>query len=122
MSNHVSWLLELSLKEGEYDNLIALMEEMVSATQADEPGALNYEWSVSTDKQSCHIYERYADSAATMVHLGNFGTKFAGRFMSILTPTRFTVYGSPNDTVLGALKSMGVVHMPSIGGFTRYGD
>ena len=122
MSDHVFWLLELSIKEGEYDNLIALMEEMVSATQVDEPNTLNYEWSVSADKQTCHLYERYADSAAAMVHLGNFGKKFARRFTSILTITRITLYGSPHETVLNALKPMGVVYMTSIGGFVRYGE
>ena len=119
MSDHVAWLLELTIKPGEFDNFKALMEEMVAATQANEPGALKYEWSVNEDNTVCHIYERYADSAATMIHLGTFGEKFAGRFMSVLTPTRFMLYGSPDEQVKSALAGLKPVSMTSIGGFAR---
>lgn len=66
MSDAVHWLLALNIKEGELDNFKALVKEMVDATKANEPGTLNYEWFVSDDEKTCHIYERYADSAATM--------------------------------------------------------
>lgn len=119
MSNAVHWMLETKIKEGEYDNLITLMNEMVEATEANESGTVNYEWFVSDDKSACHIYERYIDSAATMVHLGNFGAKFAKRFMGCLQPTRMTVYGDPDETVRNALATMGAVHMDFVGGFAR---
>ena len=121
MSEQVTWVLQLAIKEGQYDNLVALMDEMVAATKADEPGALSYEWSANEDKTMCHIYERYADSAATMVHLGNFGSKFMKRFFSILETTGMAVYGSPNDDVKKALSGLNPVYMHSIGGFTRHG-
>lgn len=44
MSEHVHWLLEVAIKPGERDAFIAWMHEMVTATQANEPEALNYEW------------------------------------------------------------------------------
>ena len=121
MSEQVAWVLQMSVKEGQYDNLVALMNEMVAATEADEPRALSYEWSVSEDKTVCHLYERYADSAATMVHLGNFGRKFMKRFFSILKVTHVPVYGSPNDEVKQAMATLNPVYMGSIGGFTRHG-
>ena len=119
MTNNVYWLLELSIKDGELDNFTALMQEMVGATQNDEPGALNYEWWLSDDKSTCHIYERYADSDATMIHLGNFGGKFAERFMGCVDPTRFMVYGNANGQVKEALAAFGAVYMQSFGGFHR---
>lgn len=119
MSNNVHWLLELNIKEGELDNFKVLMKEMVETTQGNESEALIYEWFISEDDKTCHIYERYADSAATMVHLGTFGEKFAERFMASLEPTRFVVYGSPSDEVRAALAGFGAVHMSEIGGFAR---
>jgi hypothetical protein len=95
------------------------MEEMVEATQADELNAMNYEWFITEDDKSCHIYERYSDSAAVMTHLGNFGAKFAGRFMAALKPTRIMVYGDASDEVKAALSGLGAVHLTFIGGFTR---
>ena len=119
MSNNVYWVLELAIKPGEFDNFKALLNEMVKATQANEPNALNYEWFISKDNKSCHIYERYVDSAAVMTHLGTFGQKFAERFMAALEPTRFTVYGNPSDEVIKALSGFGPVYMAPIGGFAR---
>ncbi len=119
MSDNVHWLLDLNIKDGKLDDFKAVMNEMIEATRANEPGTLNYEWFISEDGKSCHIYERYVDSAATMIHLGSFGEKFAERFLAALEPTRFMVYGNPNDEVRAALVGFGAVHMSQIGGFAR---
>jgi quinol monooxygenase YgiN len=119
MSSNVSWMLELEVQPGREDDLKALMAEMVGATQADEPGALSYAWSTSADGKRCHIYERYADSAAALTHVRTFGERFAGRFLEILKPTRFVVYGSPDAAVKGALADFHPVYMQDLGGFTR---
>ena len=119
MTGHVYWILNLGIKDGKYGELESLMAEMVDATKAHEPGALNYEWSVSEDKKTCHIFERYEDSDATMVHMGNFGKKFAGRFMEVFSPKSVNLYGDPSEKVVKALAAMGAVKMTSIGGFSR---
>lgn len=41
MRSDVCWMLELEVQEGREDNFGVLMAEMVSATQANEPGTLN---------------------------------------------------------------------------------
>jgi quinol monooxygenase YgiN len=119
VSNSVSWLLEFAIKDGQRDNFDALLKEMIEATQANEPGALNYEWFINPDGKNGQIYERYTDSAATMAHLGGFGEKFAERFLAVLDPTKFFVYGSPSDDVKAALEAFGPVYMKDLGGFTR---
>ncbi len=119
MSNIVHWVLELNIKEGELENFKALMSEMVEAAQANEPGTTNYEWFISEDQKTCHICERYVDSAATLAHLASFGQNFAERFMAALEPTRFVVYGNPNSEVREALAGLGAVHMAQIAGFAR---
>ena len=119
MSDNVYWLLEVSIKPGEFDGFKALMKEMVEPTQANEPNTLNYEWAISEDNQTCHLYERYADSAATMTHLATFGEKFAERFMAAIEPTRFMVYGNPSNDVKEALSGFGAVFMAPFGGFAR---
>ncbi len=119
MSDHVHWLLEVTIKPGERDTFIALMREMVTTTQANEPGTLNYEWFISEDETSCKIYERYTDSAAVMTHLASFGANFADRFLAASEPTRFVVFGDPTEEVREALGGFGAVFMAQIGGFTR---
>ena len=119
MSIAVSWVLELNVKDGQLDTFKALAQEMSEATQADEPGATHYEWFAGDDGNTVHLYERYADSAATMVHLGNFGAKFAERFLGCVDPQRLMVYGDPSAEVRGALAGLGAVHMTQFAGFAR---
>lgn len=119
MTKHVYWILELSIKDGHLDQLKEIMEEMSTATKKDEPYALNYEWWISEDESACHIFERYEDSAAVMVHLGNFGSKFMERFMSHVDPTGFKVYGDASDEVKAALTGFGPQFLTQLGGFTR---
>ena len=111
--------LELSLKPGHEAKLAALVSEMVAATSANEAGTLSYEWSLSADGATCHIFERYADSAAVLTHLGAFGEKFAGRFLELLTPVRCSVYGSPSPEVKEGLAVLNPVYMRPVGGFNR---
>jgi quinol monooxygenase YgiN len=119
MSDAVSWVLELSVKDGQLDTFKALAREMSETTQADEPGATHYEWFIDADGKTIHICERYADSAATMVHLGNFGAKFAERFLACVDPARLMVYGDPSEEVRGALAGLGAAHMTQFAGFAR---
>ena len=118
MSKVVSWNLQLAVRDGRLDDFRSLMKEMVESTRA-EAGAQAYEWFISEDGTTCHLYERYADSAATMVHLGAFGSKFAERFLSCVEPTGFSVYGDPSDDVRGVLDGFGAVYLGPFGGFAR---
>ncbi len=119
MHHHVYWVLELTVHEGQDDAFAALMHEMIAATRANEPGALNYEWSFSEDGRRCHVFERYVDSDATMTHLAAFGRHFAERFTAMTTVDRFTVYGHANDTVRAAPAPFGATFLNPVDGFAR---
>ena len=119
MTENVSWLLQTTINEGKIEEFKTLMTDMVNATNEFEPGALNYEWYTNTENTTCHIYERYENSAATLTHLTNFGEKFAERFMGLVTPTGISVYGNPSTEVREGLKNFGAVHYNQIGGFRR---
>ena len=86
MSDHILAVSELTIKPGELENFRALIGELVAATQAKEPDTLCYEYYISPDGKQCHIYERYADSAAVMTHMQNFAA-FAERFMAAIQMT-----------------------------------
>lgn len=114
-----AWMLEMQVQEGREDDVRALMEEMVEATRANEPGTLNYEWSFSEDGRVCHLYERYADSEAAMIHGGTFAARFAGRFLEVLTPTRFVFYGTPDREVIEAAAPFNPIVLKPAAGVTR---
>jgi quinol monooxygenase YgiN len=58
------WVFEFAIIPGRFEDLKTLMAAIVDATQKNEPGTLNYEWAISDERQVCHVYERYQDSAA----------------------------------------------------------
>jgi quinol monooxygenase YgiN len=119
MDEQVSWVIELAVKPGELDTFKELMEEMVEGTSA-EPNTLGYEWFITDDGGTVHIYEKYADSEAMISHVNGFLEKWAGRFMGCVEPTRFVVYGNPNDAAKELLAGFGPVHMGNWGGFARH--
>ena len=119
MSERVSWMLHMQVRDGHAEALRALIPEMVQATEADEPGTLAYEWYLSADGATCHLYECYAHSAAAMVHVGNFGAKFAERFLAALAPTELTLYGPASPALREALAGFGAVLLAEAGGFRR---
>lgn len=118
MANQISWVLSVAVKNGELDNFRTLMQEMVTSTR-DEPGAQGYEWFIDPTESTVEIYERYADSEATMTHLGNFGANFAERFLSSVDPVSLHVYGDPSDEVKEILDGFGAAYLGSFGGFFR---
>jgi quinol monooxygenase YgiN len=117
MSENVYWVFELAINSGRFEDLKTLAAEMVEATQHNEPGTLNYEWAISDDRQVCHIYERFQDSAAAVTHVQSFGANFAARFMEVLKPSRLVVYGAPSAQVKDALAGLNPIYMSAFGGF-----
>ena len=117
MSGAVRWLVELTIKDGQFENFKALMKDMVEAVQT-EAGATHYEWFISEDNKTFHVYERYVDSAAVLTHAETFAA-FSERFLSIVEPTRLVVYGEPSAEVRAGLKAFDPVYMAQTGGFAR---
>lgn len=119
MNENVYWVLELAVRPEQLNDFRTLMQEMVAAADTNEPGTLNYEWNISDEGTVCHIYVRYENPAAVMLHMASFGTKFTGRFAALAQITRFVVYGAPSAEVKAALDPYGAVYLASFGGFKR---
>lgn len=119
MTQNISWMFELTLNEGQIDNLKKIMAEMVEVTKANEQGTISYEWTISEDQKKCHINERYRDSEATLTHLATFLSQYAAKLMEFGTATRFVVYGNPDEEVKKILEGFNAIYMLPIGGFTR---
>lgn len=118
MSSTISWNLQMSVREGHLNDARELMSEMVVATR-EESGAQGYEWFLSADGKSCHINERYADSEAVIIHLSNFSSTFADRFLACFEPTSLSVYGEPSAQARAALDGLGAAYLGWLGGFNR---
>ncbi|MFD5177076.1 putative quinol monooxygenase [Nocardia sp. NPDC058379] len=54
------------------DEFTKRAEDAVAAAR-DEAGTLRYDWFLSEDGTRCVVEEKYTNSAAVLVHLGNVG-------------------------------------------------
>jgi hypothetical protein len=108
----------MSVRDGRLKDVNDLMSEMVASTE-EEPGTQGYEWYLSEDSEICHINERYTDSEAVMAHFGNFGSKFADRFLGCFEPISLSVYGEASSEVRAALDGFGAAYLGWLGGFNR---
>jgi quinol monooxygenase YgiN len=117
MNAEISWLLEVEVLPGKLDDFRAVARDLIVNT-TPEPDTLDYEWNLSPDGTTCHIFERYKDSAATLKHVEGFG-KFAARFLAACRPKSFSVYGQPSPEAKAALADLGPVYFSPLGGFSR---
>ena len=117
MSEKISWVLEVAILPGKLDDFRAVVRDLVASTR-NEPGTLIYEYFLTADGTTCHIYERYKNSAAVIAHVQTFG-RFAEKFMQASRPTHFYVYGAPTDEAKAAIADLGPVYFPQMDGFSR---
>jgi quinol monooxygenase YgiN len=117
MSTEISWVFEAAVKSDSLDDYRALAHEISADNQAAEHDQLNFEWFV--DGNDIHIYERYKDSAAAVLHVQRFVENFASRFLSLCTPTRMSVYGNPSDELRTALTDFHPRYLETLAGYAR---
>jgi quinol monooxygenase YgiN len=120
MNDQVSWVLEVDVKPGQLDRFRALMDEMVARTSEEET-TLGYEWFISDDGGTVHVYEKYADSDAMVAHVRGFLANWATPLLEIVEVTRFTVYGDPSAEARTLLDGFGARYLGPLGGFSRTG-
>ncbi|MEH6836451.1 MULTISPECIES: putative quinol monooxygenase [Falsihalocynthiibacter] len=113
----VHWHITMTVNEGKAEAAKPLIDRMVAATMANEPDALIYDYMGEGDL--IHITERYADNAAAMTHMGNFGANFAGEFMETFSVNSVVVYGPAGDDLKEVLAPFSPTYLPQIGGFSR---
>jgi quinol monooxygenase YgiN len=110
--SEIAWLFELEVSPENQKALEELVPEMVAETRKTESGSRAYQTYIGEGGKVC-VYERYDNSDAALEHMKNFGEKFAGRFMALVTPVRFTLLGTPSAALMEAVGPIGaVVHAP----------
>lgn len=117
---HVSWMFELAVNEGRAGDLRALMTEMAQATEQNEPRTLEYEWYLDEDGRRLHLWERYVDAEAALLHLRTFEQRFARRFFDVLRPERITLYGDEVEAIRAAMGELRPPVMVRAAGFSRH--
>jgi quinol monooxygenase YgiN len=118
MTNNVYWVIKAEIVEGQLAALRAIAPKFCEMTKT-EPGAIAYEWSLSADEKTVHIYERYEDSDAALAHLGNVGPHLPELMGVIILPTAIECYGAASDAFKEALKDFPMIYFDQFDGFGK---
>jgi quinol monooxygenase YgiN len=119
MKSHVSWIVKIGIKDGKLSDFNSFMTDMIKETKNNELETQSYEWYFNEEQTECHIYEKYTDSAAAMIHLNSFGDNFAERFTALVDPIGVTIYGDASSSVKEALSGFSPNSFSHVAGFTR---
>ena len=111
--SEIFWIYEVAITPGKLDDFISVAHDLM-ATMEQEPGTLEYRYSLNADRTVCHIYERYRDSEGLLAHAENFGRAYSERFMQACAPSRFSVYGIPRDDAKALLGQYGAAFFSNI--------
>ncbi|MBG9995800.1 antibiotic biosynthesis monooxygenase [Pseudoalteromonas sp. NZS127_1] len=118
MKNHVTWTVQGQIKEGKYDEFLLVMAQLIASAKS-EAGTLIYEWTVSEDKRSVHIYERYQDEDAAKTHLAGWA-KSGPLFLSVVDMDKVTVFSQLSEEFAQAFAGPSTVFMKPVGGFVKF--
>lgn len=119
LDENIFFIVEVQIKPNQFENFLKVAREMSEVVKSREPGALNYEWTISPDSTKCYILERYASTEAAMVHMKVFEEEFAEKFNEVVQMTGFTVYGKPGPELIKALGAAAEKSRVPVAGFAR---
>jgi quinol monooxygenase YgiN len=115
----VHFNVNLAIHEGKLDAFQKIAETMIAGTQK-EPGALAYEWHLSSDKTQCRVIETYADANAVQAHIdGPVVQQLVPRILENATLNGFEVYGDPGPIATEMLAGIGAKIFPLWRGLNR---
>jgi quinol monooxygenase YgiN len=118
MADDLFWVFTLNVEPGKFAEFRSLVADIVAASR-EEPGTLAYQYSVSADEKTVHIFERYRDSDAFVAHVEQTFGRYAERFLQLVTIASLVVYGNPNDSARKALDTFNATYMTLFDGFAR---
>lgn len=119
MSSCVNWTVVAVVPAENREAWEALAAEMAAATEESEPGTLIYEWFWNEAGDRSTVVERYADSGAGMVHLGNLQAKFLERMSALGEVVQIDFYGPASEELRAAMSEFGAVFHSRFAGFGR---
>ena len=116
-ADDIHWSITMTVNDGMAEKVVPLVPRMSEATMANEPDALIYEYMQSGDQ--VHIYERYADNEAAVLHMSNFGANFADEFFAVFDVQSIAIYGPAGDDLKAVFEAANPAYLDKVAGFAR---
>jgi quinol monooxygenase YgiN len=114
----VTLLAEIDIEPGRLAEFKAVVAEMVASVQANEPGAMRYDWYLSEDGTRDWNVEVFSDSEAVVAHMANVA-ELVPRLTAVATFRRVEVLGDLSEAGMAALGDLARDTLSRLGGVTR---
>lgn len=115
----VHFNVNLTIHPGKLEAFQAIAETMTAGTQK-EPGALAYDWHLSSDRTQCRLIETYSDANAVQAHItGPVVQQLVPKLLETATLNGFEVYGDPGPKATEMLNGIGAKIFPLWRGLNR---
>jgi quinol monooxygenase YgiN len=115
---HITLLAEIDIAPGKLAEFKAVVADMVIAVQANEPGAIRYDWYLSEDGMHDWNVEVFADSEAVVAHMANVA-RLVPRLQAVATFRRVEVLGDLSEDGMAALGTLARSKLAPLGGIVR---
>jgi quinol monooxygenase YgiN len=116
--NIVRFGVDLAINPGKFDQFDRIAQEMIAGT-LKEPGALGYEWFLSSDRKRCLLLETYADASAVLAHMKGQAAGLVPKLLETSSINSFEVYGDPGPEAAQILTGIGAKILPLWHGLGR---
>ena len=80
----------------------------ISIANEKDPGTLQYDWLISSDKTGCEIRETYESSQALLGHIFNLREALRILFEKFAADHSVVIYGEPSAELLENAKTRGI--------------
>ena len=116
--NYIHIRAEVTIEEGKKEEYKKLIQDMIGAVEANEPGTINYQFYFDKSESECIVWETYADSEALLAHNSGVASQtILPKIHGVSKIRRLDVYGNPSEELQNVLS--GIQTFNRFAGFSR---
>ena len=98
----------MKIREGKLEGFKRQAAVCISRVKEKDPGTLQYDWFLNSDKTECEILEAYESSEAILAHIANLRERLGILFEQYATDHSVVLYGDPSPELIQTAKMRGV--------------
>ena len=108
MSKKLQLSAHMKIRQGKLEEFKRQAAVIIDQAKAKDPGTLQYDWFLSSDKTECEVREAYESSEALLAHVANIREARETLFEKYATDHFMVFYGDPSPEILQKAAAMGV--------------
>lgn len=108
MSKKLQLSARMKIREGKLEGFKRQAAVCISQVKEKDPGTIQYDWFLNSDKTECEIREIYESSEALLAHRANLREALRTLFEQYATDHSVVLYGDPSPELMLTADKMGV--------------